>query len=101
MQNNGELRGTGGALLRFALLRMHRGDPRLVRSRTVYDIDVERERIDIPLPEEAWYVRAIEDAQRFGNANWSPDWPLSAKVTVAYGDASRGSGARPLPPIAG
>ena len=101
MQNNAELRGPGGALLRFALLRIDAGKPALQRSGTVYDVDVDRERVDIPLPREAWYVRGIEDAQRFGNANWSPDWPSSARLTVAYGRASRGRGSRALPPIGG
>ena len=101
MQNNAELRGPGGALLRFALLRIDRGSPALERSGTVYDVDVDRDPVDITLPDDAWYVRGIEDAQRFGNANWSPDWPSSARLTVAYGRASPGRGRRALPPIAG
>ena len=101
MQNNAELRGPGGALLRFALLRIDDGDPTLKRSSTVYDVDVDREPVDIALPKDAWYVRNIEDAQRFGNANWSPDWPSAAQLTVAYARASPGRGSTPLPPIAG
>jgi hypothetical protein len=73
----------------------------LQKSETVYDVDVDREPISIPLPEDAWYVRNIEDAQRFGNANWSPDWPSAARLTLAYGRASKGAGTDPLPPIAG
>jgi hypothetical protein len=101
MQNSAELRGPGGALLRFALLRIDEGRTSLQSSKTVYEVDVDREPVDIPLPRDAWYVRGIEDAQRFGNANWSPDWPSSAKLTVAYGRASRGGGRKDLPPIAG
>ena len=40
------------------------------------------------MPPDAWYVAAIQDAQRFGNANWSPDWPLSAGLTLDYLRAS-------------
>jgi hypothetical protein len=40
------------------------------------------------LPEDAWIIRQIPDAQRFGNANWSPDWPSSAKVMLAYAEAA-------------
>lgn len=90
MQNNAEQRGTGGALLQFTTLSFEDGRPTLglendEASTTVYDIDRNRQQLDIPLPRDAWYVRGIEDAQRFGNANWSPDWPLSARLTVAYG----------------
>jgi hypothetical protein len=92
MQNNAEQRGTGGALLQFSKLTIEDGKPQLgtgedATSR-VYDIDRNRESLTIPLPEDAWYVRGISDAQRFGNANWSPDWPLSAHLTTRYGSAS-------------
>lgn len=89
MQNSAEQRGTGGAILQFKLLRIDDGKPELLqRGGSIYDIDENRDPISIPLPEDAWYVQAIEDAQRFGNANWSPDWPLSAKLTIDYGRAS-------------
>lgn len=88
MQNSAELRGTGGAMLQFALLSIADGKPHLLKPKTVYDVDVNRQQVSIPLPEDAWYVRDIADAQRFGNANWSPDWPLSAQLTADYAHAS-------------
>jgi hypothetical protein len=91
MQNSAELRGTGGAMLQFAVLSIENGKPHLVKPSTVYDVDENREQITIPLPEDAWYVANIDDAQRFGNANWSPDWPLSAKLTDEYAHASEPS----------
>ncbi len=94
MQNSAELRGPGGAMLQFAILEVTDGafelDPRRSGS-SVYDIDIDRKQITIPLPEDAWYVRGIDDAHRFGNANWSPDWPLSAELTIRYARASKGS----------
>lgn len=90
MQNSAEQRGPGGALLQYALLTIEDGKPELIDSAsTIYEIDKNRQTLDIPLPEDAWYVAAIEDAQRFGNANWSPDWPLSAQVTTDYARASK------------
>lgn len=89
MQNSAEQRGPGGALLQFAILTIADGKPKLIDSDTIYQIDRNRETLDIPLPEDAWYVQAIEDAQRFGNANWSPDWPLSARLTIDYAKASK------------
>lgn len=88
MQNSAELRGTGGAILRFKLLRFDDGEPSFVEGGNVYRFDIDRRPISIPLPADAWYVAGIEDAQRFGNANWSPHWPLSARLTVEYAEAS-------------
>lgn len=88
MQNSAELRGTGGAMLRFAVFSISDGKLDLQPDQSVYDVDVNRSPLDIPLPEDAWYLREIPDSQRFGNANWSPDWPLSARVMLAYAEAS-------------
>jgi hypothetical protein len=101
MQNNAELRGTGGAMLQFTLLHIEDGKPELGTqdkdksneegtdkkkgSTSVYDIDDEKTPLDIPLPADAWYHQGIADARRFGNANWSPDWPRSAELTIEYG----------------
>jgi hypothetical protein len=103
MQNSAELRGSGGAMLRFAYLQFDDGRAELLDDpQSVYKIDQDRQRIDIPLPEDAWYVRGVLDAQRFGNANWSPDWPLTATTTLDY--AERTAELRQnfnLPPIDG
>ena len=89
MQNPAELRGTGGAMLQFALLRIDGGRPQLAEeASTVYDVDENRDPIEIGLPPDAWYQASIPDARRFGNANWSPDWPFSAELTVRYAAAS-------------
>ena len=93
MQNSAEQRGPGGALLQFKLLQIVDGKPELLQTTggTVYNVDKDRRTFDIPLPDDAWYVRQIEDAQRFGNANWSPDWPLSAQLTLDYAKAGNAS----------
>ncbi|HET7483485.1 MAG TPA: DUF4012 domain-containing protein, partial [Actinomycetota bacterium] len=89
MQNPAELRGTGGAMLQFALLSIDRGRPRLSKkASTVYDVDKNRQPIDLPLPPDAWY-QEIPDARRFGNANWSPDWPFAAQLTIRYAAATQ------------
>lgn len=88
MQNPAELRGTGGAMLQFALLSIDEGRPHLEKASTVYDVDENRDPIDIPLTADAWYQHGIPDARRFGNANWSPDWPFAADLTVRYAAAT-------------
>ncbi len=97
MQNSAELRGTGGSILRFARLRFDRGSAELITQGSVYDVDKNRRPVSIPLPEDAWYVAGIEDAQRFGNSNWSPDWPLSAQIMIDYARAVD----EKMPPIDG
>lgn len=92
-QNSAELRGSGGALLQFEFLTIDDGRPELAGNEkgsvgSVYKLDQDRRTVDIPLPQDAWYVREIMDAQRFGNFNWSPDWPLDAQLGVAYGKRS-------------
>jgi hypothetical protein len=89
MQNPAELRGTGGAMLQFALLSIDHGHPKLSKkASTVYDVDKNRQPIDLPLPPDAWYQQ-IADARRFGNANWSPDWPFAAQLTIRYAAATQ------------
>ena len=98
MQNPAEQRGTGGAILRFALFSFDDGkadvlDTSKCREKecpegagvSVYDIDKNRQLLEnVPLPEDAWHVRDIDDAHRFGNSNWSPDWPTSAQIMLDY-----------------
>ncbi|MGH2735643.1 MAG: DUF4012 domain-containing protein [Actinomycetota bacterium] len=90
-QNSAELRGSGGALLQFEFLTIDDGRPQLASNNSenavgsIYQIDEDRRTYDIPLPEDAWYLASIEDAQRFGNFNWSPDWPMDAQIGIDYG----------------
>jgi len=77
-------------MLQFEFLTIDNGKPELSSGKTgsVYKLDQERRSLSIPLPQDAWYVRGLEDAQRFGNSNWSPHWPLSAQLALGYGRAS-------------
>jgi hypothetical protein len=99
-QNSAEQRGTGGAMLQFQEITMDGGRLELSEASSVYkNVDRTRTPIDIPLPEDAWHVAGIQDAQRFGNANWSPDWPSSAQLTLSYGEATPAE--RPFPDFDG
>jgi hypothetical protein len=91
MQNPAEQRGTGGAILQYQLLKFDDGRISLGSKKetgSVYRLDRNRRQLEVPLPRDAWLVRAIDDAQRFGNSNWSPDWPSSAQLMVDYAAAS-------------
>ncbi|MBA3349742.1 MAG: DUF4012 domain-containing protein, partial [Actinobacteria bacterium] len=103
IQNSAELRGTGGSLLQFQLMQFKDGSPKLLKERSgsIYKIDHDRRQLSIPLPADAWYVAGIDDAKRAGNANWSPDWPLSARLTVAYSEAGARASGTPFPSVDG
>lgn len=90
-QNSAEARGTGGAILQFRLMSVDDGELELETgggTGSIYDIDKNREQLDIPLPEDAWYQMGIPDTRRFGNANWSPDFPLSTELLLSYAAAA-------------
>jgi Protein of unknown function (DUF4012) len=87
-QNSAEARGTGGAVLQYAILKVANGDITLKTPKTIYNVDEDRQQLTIPLPEDAWYQATIPDARRFGNANWSPDFPLSTELLIGYAHAS-------------
>lgn len=90
-QNTAEQRGTGGAILQFSQMTIDEGRVEIdEKASSVYNVDANRKQISIPLPDDAWHVAQIPDAQRFGNANWSPDWPLSAQLTIDYAKATPG-----------
>jgi hypothetical protein len=95
MQNSAEERGTGGSILQFAPLEIVDGRPSLPRGKkasfSVYNVDRDRRLFEIDLPDDAWLVREVPDAHRFGNANWSPDWPLSADLLLRYANAAEPS----------
>lgn len=89
MQNPAEQRGTGGSILQFTRITFTNGSPELPKeknaSQSVYNVDRDRIQFpDVPVPDDAWLVRGIPDAQRFGNANWSPHWPMSAQLMLDY-----------------
>ena len=93
MQNPAEQRGTGGSALRFSPLILDNGKPTLPRgpdaNLSVYAVDEDRRQFpEVAVPDDAWYQRMIDDAQRFGNANWTPDWPLASELMIRYGHAA-------------
>lgn len=78
LQNNDELRPTGGFLGTYAILKIKDGDIINFDSHDIYHIDMPAQsKMNIAPPEpirkylnDRWYMR---------DANWSPDWPTAAK----------------------
>lgn len=79
IQNNDELRPTGGFIGTFSTLKTENGDIVNFDTHDIYHLDMPvKDKINItpPLPlkkylgVDKWYMR---------DANWSPDWPTSAE----------------------
>jgi hypothetical protein len=78
LQNNDELRPTGGFLGTYGILKIKDGDIVSFDTHDIYHLDMPvQNKINIAPPEpirkylnDKWYLR---------DANWSPDWPTSAK----------------------
>ncbi|MFH1225984.1 MAG: DUF4012 domain-containing protein [bacterium] len=79
LQNNSELRPTGGFIGTYGILKVKDGEIASFQTDNVYNLDGPAEKfLDIrppaPLAEyllaDRWFLR---------DANWSPDWPISAR----------------------
>lgn len=81
LQNNADLRGTGGAVLAWGLLRVADGKIRLVDGGSVSDLD-NRQGADVPVaPGIDWYLKATHRPPLVNNGmNYSPDFPVVAEA---------------------
>lgn len=79
LQNNDELRPTGGFLGTYGILEMKNGDIARFDTHDIYHLDMPvKDKISVIPPEpikrylgaDKWFMR---------DSNWSPDWPTSAK----------------------
>lgn len=88
-QNNMELRPTGGFIGSYGLLTLRDGEIKNFLIDDIYNLDKQSEgKLKIPAPEpmvrynnqKYWYFR---------DANWSPDWPTTARQLLWFFDAER------------
>lgn len=78
LQNNDELRPTGGFLGTYGIMEVESGEILNFKTHDIYHLDMPLEgKLNIAPPEpikkylnDNWYMR---------DANWSPDWPTSAR----------------------
>ncbi|MFH1582746.1 MAG: DUF4012 domain-containing protein [Candidatus Falkowbacteria bacterium] len=79
LQNNDELRPTGGFLGTYGILKIKDGDIVNFDTHDIYHLDMPAQsKMNIQPPEpikkylnDKWYMR---------DANWSPDWPTAART---------------------
>jgi hypothetical protein len=86
LQNNHELRPTGGFIGTYGILEIGLGDVTRIETHDIYHIDMpaslnESFRVSPPDPirryigTERWFMR---------DANWSPDWPTTAQKLLWF-----------------
>lgn len=93
LQNNADQRGTGGAVLAYALVHIRNGKISLESGGPINNIDNALHGVRVPLPPGvAWYVRAAHVNPRINNgANYSPNFPDVARTWVAMVQRSTGT----------
>lgn len=102
LQNNDELRPTGGFLGTYGVLRVKDGDILSFNTHDIYHLDMPLENklnLEPPAPikkylNRRWYLR---------DANWSPDWPAAAKTIERFYQTESGlnAPAEKIPEFAG
>ncbi len=84
LQNNDELRPTGGFIGTYGILEINNGDIKNFETHDIYHLDMPiQNKLDVQPPEpllkylgiDNWYMR---------DANWSPDWPKSAEKILWF-----------------
>ena len=79
LQNNDELRPTGGFLGTYGILNIKDGEILNFITHDIYHLDMPvKDRINIAPP--APIAKYLNDKWYARDANWSPDWPTSAKT---------------------
>jgi hypothetical protein len=93
IQNNADQRGTGGAVLGYALVRFNQGKFDILRGGGIKNIDNKRFGFHVGYPAGIqWYLDQSHNAARINNgANYTADFPLVGRswtkmAQVATGD---------------
>jgi len=88
-QNNMEMRATGGFIGSYGLITVKEGEITNLFTDDVYNLDkYSKDKLNAPAPEpiakylkqKYWFMR---------DANWSPDWPTSARQILWFFNAER------------
>ena len=106
LQNNVDQRGTGGAVLGYAIVRLDHGRLRLLHGGGINEIDNANRGFSVPdVPKGVrWYEHATHTTLRINNgANYSPDFPMVAATWAQMAERATGlhiDGAIALDPFA-
>ncbi len=83
LQNNAEVRGTGGFIGTYGILTLRNGEIKTFFTDNIYNFDDKAKHLRIPPPIPlkkyakipAWYLR---------DSNWSPDFPTAARQALWF-----------------
>ncbi|MBS3909303.1 MAG: DUF4012 domain-containing protein [Actinobacteria bacterium] len=89
IQNNAELRATGGLIGNYGLLTVDNGAIKLDEFDEILAIDNPAKPIDAPEDFAARYSR-FEGARIWSNVNMSPDFPTVSRVLLKFFESVRG-----------
>ncbi|MFA6227827.1 MAG: DUF4012 domain-containing protein [Patescibacteria group bacterium] len=88
-ENNTELRPTGGFIGSYGLVTVKDGDIIAMHTDDIYNLDKwSKDKLQVPAP---WPMTAY-NAQKYlflRDANWSPDWPTSARQIEWFWNVER------------
>lgn len=86
MENNNELRPTGGFMGTFGDLKVSEGSMTSMEISSIYDLDGQlQEKIRPPFP-----ILAINDRWYLRDANWFADFPMTAKKISSFYEKEKG-----------
>lgn len=84
LQNNTELRPTGGFIGTYGIVEFHDGEITSFSTHNVYDLDVPAEAFLNETPPEPLQKYLAARRWFFRDSNWSPDFPTSAKEALRF-----------------
>lgn len=88
-QNNMELRATGGFIGSYGLFTIRDGSIKSFITDDIYNLDkFSKDKLNLPAP---WPITKYMSQKNLfmRDANWSPDWPTSAKQLEWFWDVER------------
>ncbi len=84
LQNNAELRPTGGFIGTFGIIKVQNGDITTFTTDNAYNLDDRVKGKLFIAPPEPLRLYNSADAWFFRDANWSPDFPTAAAETKSF-----------------
>ncbi|MFA6593723.1 MAG: DUF4012 domain-containing protein [Candidatus Buchananbacteria bacterium] len=100
-ENNTELRPTGGFIGSYGLVTIKDGDIIAMHTDDIYNLDKwSKDKLQVPAP----WPMTVYNNQKYlflRDANWSPDWPTSARQIEWFWNVERANAGLPPLPLDG
>lgn len=84
LQNNNELRPGGGFIGTYGLLKVANGEIVSLKTDNSYNLDEAAKNLPVVVPPAPMQKYLKAKAWYFRDANWSPDFPTSAKQAIQF-----------------